>query len=237
MFTIKASSNKWSLSSRSSNYIRYHLLRGLNTQILHRNPLLTANDDDNKTATKDDHERHTMSSSTEHKSTGGRANEIIEAVLYGSKRIKEIEKQTYSKILARGKYVHELQIHKVKPGKVDEYTKLVSNHLPKIASDPLNDVHLCGSWSVGIGDQDSFVHIWEYKGYPGHKQTSERLEKDKDHIEFMKRLRPLLISRQNAIMLEFSFWQTSPPKVTNGIFELRKYNLKPGRLLEWEMYW
>lgn len=39
----------------------------------------------------------------------GRANEIIEAVLYGSKKIKEEERQTHSKVLARGKYVHELQ--------------------------------------------------------------------------------------------------------------------------------
>lgn len=167
----------------------------------------------------------------------GRANEIIEAVLYGSKKIREIENQTHSKMLARGKYVHELQIHKVKPDKVDEYKDLVTKHLPKIANDPLNDVNLCGSWSVEIGQQDSFVHIWEYKGYPGHKQTSERLENDADHIQFMKDLRPLLISRESGIMLEFDFWPTSPPKVTNGIFELRKYNLKPGRLLEWEMYW
>jgi hypothetical protein len=72
----------------------------------------------------------------------------------------------------------------------------------------------------------------------------------------MKELRPLLISRENGMMLEFSFWQTSPPKITNGIYELRKYSLlvntknipilfvlfifffyKPGRLLEWEMHW
>lgn len=31
-----------------------------------------------------------------------------------------------------------------------------SKHLPKIANDPNNDVHLCGSWSVDIGEQDSF---------------------------------------------------------------------------------
>ncbi|CAO3654830.1 unnamed protein product [Mucor hiemalis] len=167
----------------------------------------------------------------------GRANEIIEAVLYGSKKIKEEERQTHSKVLARGKYVHELQIHKVKPDKVDEYVELVSNHLPLIANDPLNDVHLCGSWNVDIGEQDSFVHIWEYKGYPGHKHTMERLAKDPNYKEFMKKLAPLINSRESGMMLEFSFWQTSPPKVTNGIFELRKYTLKPGRLLEWEMNW
>ncbi|KAF7721200.1 hypothetical protein EC973_005118 [Apophysomyces ossiformis] len=186
----------------------------------------------------------------------GRANEIIEAVLYGSKRVKEEESQTHSKMLARGKYVHELQKHKVRPDKVEEYIQLVTEHFPRIANDPLNDVHLCGSWSVEIGELDTFgmidafglpqrqdltvvgvVHIWEYKGYPGHKQTVSRLAQDPVHAEFLRKLRPLLISRENSMMLEFSFWMTSPPKVTNGIFELRKYNLKPGRLLEWEMHW
>lgn len=44
--------------------------------------------------------------------------------------------------------------------------------------------------------------------------------------EFLKQLRPLLVSRENNVMLEFSFWQTSPPMVTDGIYELRKYSLK-----------
>jgi hypothetical protein len=34
---------------------------------------------------------------------------ILESVLYGSKESKEEEKATHSKVLARGKYVHELQ--------------------------------------------------------------------------------------------------------------------------------
>jgi hypothetical protein len=70
----------------------------------------------------------------------GRANEIIESVLYGSKKVKEEENQTHSKMLARGKYVHEIQskinvcffyyiliyilAHRVKPEKVDEYIAL-----------------------------------------------------------------------------------------------------------------
>ncbi|KAG2202651.1 hypothetical protein INT47_002083 [Mucor saturninus] len=126
---------------------------------------------------------------------GGRANEIIEAVLYGSKKIKEEERQTHSKVLARGKYVHELQVHKVKPDKVDEYISLLSKHLPKIANDPSNDVNLCGSWSIEIGELDTFVHIWEYKGYPGHQQTYEKLAADPDYKEFMNKLRPLLPGR------------------------------------------
>lgn len=48
--------------------------------------------------------------------------------------------------------------------------------------------------------------------------------------EFLKQLRPLLVSRENNVMLEFSFWQTSPPMVTDGIYELRKYSLKVTKL-------
>ncbi|KAI8366624.1 uncharacterized protein BYT42DRAFT_505111 [Radiomyces spectabilis] len=167
----------------------------------------------------------------------GRANELIEAVLYGSKKIKEEESQTHSKVLARGKYVHELQKHQVKPDKVEEYIELVSKHFPVIANNPANDVHLCGSWEVIVGEQDTFFHVWEYKGYPGHQHTMTQLAQNPEFIEFSKKLSSLLIRRENNMMLEFSFWQTSPPKVTDGIYELRKYTLKPGHLLEWEMNW
>ncbi|RUS35096.1 hypothetical protein BC938DRAFT_475882 [Jimgerdemannia flammicorona] len=108
----------------------------------------------------------------------GKAGNIIESMLYGSKKIKEEEEQTYSKKLARGKYVHELQKHKVKPKYVEDYIKLISVHYPRIASDPENQVNLCGSWQTEIGDQDSFIHVWEYRGYPGHKQTMTRLRED-----------------------------------------------------------
>jgi hypothetical protein len=70
---------------------RINTIRGFGTHI---NPLLQ------KEETADETTKPTKQ---------GRANEIIEAVLYGSKKIKEIENQTHSKMLARGKYVHELQ--------------------------------------------------------------------------------------------------------------------------------
>ncbi|KAI9020760.1 hypothetical protein CLU79DRAFT_703904 [Phycomyces nitens] len=182
-------------------------------------------------------EEDTEASVSKEASLPKKANGIIEAVLYGSKSVKEDESQTHSKVLARGKYVHELQKHRVRPDKVEEYIKLVSLHYPRIANDPANDVHLCGSWSIEVGELDTFVHIWEYKGYPGHQHTMAQLSQDPAYAQFMKELRPLLISRYNNIMLEFSFWKTSPPTVTNGIYELRKYSLKPGHLLEWEMHW
>ncbi|KAJ8659182.1 hypothetical protein O0I10_005221 [Lichtheimia ornata] len=190
-----------------------------------RSSLILNNEDNKKEADKNKWQQQTI------------ANEFIEAVLYGSKKTKEEDNMTHSKTLARGKYVHELQKHKVKPDKVQEYIQLVTTYLPQIANEPLNELHLCGSWEVVIGELDTFVHIWEYKGYPGHHNTQARLAQDPVYQEFLKQLRPLLVSRENNVMLEFSFWQTSPPMVTDGIYELRKYSLKPGRLLEWETEW
>jgi hypothetical protein len=64
--------------------------------------------------------------------------------------------QSFSQVLARGKYVHSIVFHDVKPDKVDEYTKLVGEWYPKMAGMPENKVHLVGSWRTEVGDCDTF---------------------------------------------------------------------------------
>lgn len=68
---------------------------------------------------------------------------------------QEIEK-SFSEVLARGKYVHSIVFHEVKPDKVDEYVKLVGSWYPKVAGMPENKVHLVGSWRTEVGDCDTF---------------------------------------------------------------------------------
>lgn len=79
--------------------------RTFQTSIHH--PVTKPSDDTAAIDEKD--ETNTTNSTATAEKKQGRANEIIEAVLYGSKKIKEEERQTHSKVLARGKYVHELQ--------------------------------------------------------------------------------------------------------------------------------
>jgi len=166
-----------------------------------------------------------------------KASSIVQTILHGSPATKEEEKNTHSKLIARGKYVHEFQKHKIKPEYIDDYIKLVSLHYPRIANDPENSVHLCGSWQTEIGDLDTFVHIWEYYGYRGYNDTYNRLNNDSQYKQFLKEVRPMLLNRYSQICLEFAFWKTSPPAVHGGIYELRTYELKPGNLLEWETHW
>ena len=53
---------------------------------------------------------------------------LVKSFLYGSEKGQELQRemeQSYSKVLARGKYVHKLNQHFVKPDKIDEYTALM----------------------------------------------------------------------------------------------------------------
>ena len=68
---------------------------------------------------------------------------------------KEIE-QSFSQVLARGKYVHSIVFHQVKPDKVDEYVELVGSWYPRMAKMPENKVNLVGSWRTEVGDCDTF---------------------------------------------------------------------------------
>lgn len=80
-------------------------------------------------------------------------------LIYGTKEGRELEAQleaSFSQVLARGKYVHSIVFHQVKPDKVDEYVKLVGHWYPKMANLPDNKVHLVGSWRTEVGDCDTF---------------------------------------------------------------------------------
>lgn len=68
---------------------------------------------------------------------------------------KEME-HSFSQVLARGKYVHSIVFHEVKPDKVDEYVELVGQWYPKMAGMEENKVHLVGSWRTEVGDCDTF---------------------------------------------------------------------------------
>ena len=83
----------------------------------------------------------------------------LSSLIYGTKEGREMEREiehSFSQVLARGKYVHSIVFHEVKPDKVDEYVDLVGNWYPRMAGMPENKVHLVGSWRTEVGDCDTF---------------------------------------------------------------------------------
>ncbi len=89
------------------------------------------------------------------KKKGGAFSNLIYGTAEGQDMDKEMER-SFSQVLARGKYVHSIVFHDVKPDKVDEYIDLVGSWYPRMASMPENKVNLVGSWRSEVGDCDTF---------------------------------------------------------------------------------
>ncbi|PYI27608.1 NIPSNAP family protein [Aspergillus indologenus CBS 114.80] len=164
----------------------------------------------------------------------------LSSLIYGTKEGQQLDKdieRSFSQVLARGKYVHSIVFHDVKPDKVDEYVNLVGQWYPRMATEPENRVNLVGSWRTQVGDNDTFVHIWEYQRYEGYHASLHNIASHPEFEAFDRKLKSLIKSKKTSLMQEFSFWPTTPPRRLGGLFELRSYTLHPGNLLEWETHW
>ncbi|PGH28989.1 hypothetical protein GX50_08272 [[Emmonsia] crescens] len=164
----------------------------------------------------------------------------LSSLIYGTKEGQQLDKdieRSFSEVLARGKYVHSIVFHEVKPDKVEEYVDLVGQWYPRMAQIENNKVNLVGSWRTQVGDNDTFVHIWEYQRYSGYHASLHAISQHPDFRAFDRRLKSLINNKRTSLMQEFSFWPTTPPRKLGGLFELRSYTLHPGNLLEWETHW
>ena len=83
----------------------------------------------------------------------------LASLIYGTTEGRNMEKElerSFSQVLARGKYVHSIVFHEVKPDKVDEYVELVGSWYPRLAKIKELGVNLVGSWRTEVGDCDTF---------------------------------------------------------------------------------
>lgn len=83
----------------------------------------------------------------------------LSSLIYGTKEGQHFDKdieRSFSQVLARGKYVHSIVFHEVKPDKVDDYVALVGEWYPRMAKTKENRVNLVGSWRTQVGDNDTF---------------------------------------------------------------------------------
>ena len=137
----------------------------------------------------------------------------------------EQQQQPHSNQFAKKEKIIEVHSHSVKPDSIDKYLKnqetfqgINSLLLLTICNeydfsgfvnankDSLHGECL-GNFSVLIGDQDQFIHIWRYNGgYQNIDENLKYLEDNKDFKLIMNDMRPLLRNRETEYFLPFSFW-------------------------------
>lgn len=110
-------------------------------------------------APKTEEARQAETDTSTKRGSGGKLSSFIYGTPEGQQLDKEMER-SFSQVLARGKYVHSIVIHEVKPDKVDDYVELVGGWYPKMAAIPENKVHLVGSWRTEVGECETFGNYY-----------------------------------------------------------------------------
>lgn len=151
----------------------------------------------------------------------------------------EVQSSTHSDKLSDKDQICELNTHNVKPDCLDKYLKTTENLIGFVNSNSsvLHGQSL-GNFSVIVGDQDQFVHLWRYAGgYANIDDNLRFLASNKDYAAIQKDMLPLLRSRHSQHLMQFSFWPDIELRKSPNVYELRSYHLKPGTMVEWGNYW
>ncbi|XP_018016083.1 protein NipSnap isoform X2 [Hyalella azteca] len=153
--------------------------------------------------------------------------------------VRKIEptKESHSRMLSDKEVIYELQTHNLKPGTVAQYLKNYDQYVQEVKERNLH-LELCGSWTVGVGDQDQCVHLWKYDGgYKSIDQAKRLMDEDTVIQNLLSDRNVHLRSRSNQYLLSFSFWPLVTPRQGGNIYEIRSYFLKPGTMIEWGNNW
>jgi hypothetical protein len=154
----------------------------------------------------------------------------------------QVQSSSHSQKLSAKDELIELQTHNVKTDCLDKYTEAHKRLCQFFAANETEGLKLdckcMGNFNVFVGEQDQFVHIWQFKdGYQTLDAGNKLLAGNSEFQALRKDLMPLMNSRQNKYLLTFSFWPQPYMRADNHIYELRSYSLKPGTMVEWGNYW
>ncbi|XP_065904426.1 protein NipSnap homolog 1-like [Dysidea avara] len=145
----------------------------------------------------------------------------------------------HSKVLGHANNdIYEMQTHNIKPEYIEEYKELVPKHMATLKDKKDVPIRLIGSWTTSIGPiQDQAVHIWCYDSFEAMAEAKMKLSNDKEWADMKKARSKLLLSRSNQVLMAFTYWKPQFDHMSDKIFELRSYTLRPGTLIEWGQAW
>uniref|UniRef100_A0A0N5A1R1 NIPSNAP domain-containing protein n=1 Tax=Parastrongyloides trichosuri TaxID=131310 RepID=A0A0N5A1R1_PARTI len=174
--------------------------------------------------------------SDDKKTAGGQG--FLSKILHGQPVDHDgMGQQSHSSLLSDNKKIYEIVFHRTKCGEMDNYMKVYKNYV-QVAEKFNPNVELIGSWNIIYGDQDQAVHLWRYDD--GFEDVDKVIEASKSNEDFKKASSEVgkLCSRRKAILTKaFSYWGDPKPREGDHVYDMRRYILKPGTVLEWGNAW
>ncbi len=100
----------------------------------------------------------------------------------------------------------EERIYTLQPGTAPEYLRLYEAEGLAIQRSMLG--RLIGYFHTEIGPQNEIVHLWAYRDHAEREERRQRLLADDRWRAYVKKIRPMIVSQQNKILIPAAF---SPP--------------------------
>jgi len=97
----------------------------------------------------------------------------------------------------------EERIYTLQPGAVPEYLRLYQAEGLEIQRPTLG--RLIGYFHTEIGPQNEIVHLWAYRDHAEREERRQRLLADERWREYVKKIRPMIVSQQNKILVPAAF--------------------------------
>lgn len=126
--------------------------------------------------------------------------------------------------------IHELRSYKLVPAHMAEFLALTRD-----VAMPIRLAHskLLGYWTVDVGALNEVTSLWEYDSFAHRSRVRAALGADGAWArDFLARSKPWSQGERSTILMPTDLCPVEP--VTgNGVYELRSYQIRPGRMREW----
>lgn len=156
--------------------------------------------------------------------------------------VRKIEptKESHSRMLSDKEVIYALQTHNYRADSKKPYLNNVKNIVNWVGAQEnlSSSVHLVGSWTVNVGDQDQAIHLWKFVG--GFQQIdlfNEMTDTNADYEKLREEQGRLVRARHLQYLLAFSYWPQILMRKPKNVYEIRSYALKPGTMIEWGNNW
>lgn len=133
-----------------------------------------------------------------------------------------------------------IQTQTVKQEAMDDYRELCKLYIPKISEQQELPMKHLSSFKTTFGDQNNCTHMWKYEGksYSAHGEVEKQMRSVPEFIKFREERAKMIKSSRDELLFEFGFWPEMVGDLSDDkIYELRRYNLQPGTLLQWASEW
>jgi hypothetical protein len=126
--------------------------------------------------------------------------------------------------------IHELRSYKLVPAHMAEFLALTRDVAMPIR---LSHSKLLGYWTVDVGALNEVWSLWEYDSFAHRSRVRAALGADAAWArDFLARSKPWSMGETSTILNPTDLCAVQP--VTgNGVYELRSYQIAPGRMKEW----